>query len=275
LPSGRSGISHVNGANKDVRHNIMETVTLQTESYLFQNSGGQFRAIPFYELSIDEWVIFENGQPKYFLDFNRRTKPLVQDLNKRLNNGEELDEAIQKLGRFLGREWTTNHNIEGAEIPNSQQSESVTVSLLDNLADLFMDIYFVATNNIDTNILLHETKFIKAYVTDFDGQGFECVYAENQDHLILMLSFIFKQPISFSLTELGSNSEREAYDLTNLRQSCITADELELKYEQWIRDSKRENSMDQYGMFMSVVSYINNNLDKKHLALVTEKRKHW
>ena len=34
----------------------METVTLQTESYLFQNSDGQFRAIPFYELSIDEFV---------------------------------------------------------------------------------------------------------------------------------------------------------------------------------------------------------------------------
>ena len=257
----------------NVRHNVMDTVTLQTESYLFQNSGGQFRAIPFYELSMDEWVIFENGQPKYFLDFNRRIKPLVQDLTKRLNNGEQLDEAIQKLGRFLGRKWTTNHHIVGSEIPNSQQSESVTVFHLDNLADLFMDVYFVATNNIDTNILLDESKFIKAYVTDFDGQGFESIYAENQDDLILMLSFIFKQPIS--LTELGSNSEREAYDLTNLRQSCITADELELKYKQWIGDGKRENSMNQYGMFMSVVSYINNNLDKKHLALVAEKRRHW
>ncbi len=251
----------------------METVTLQTESYLFQNSGGQFRAIPFYELSIDEWVVFENGQPKYLLDFNRRTKPLVQDLTKRLNNGEELDEAVQKLGIFLGRQWTTNHNIEGSEIPNSQQAESVTVSLLDNLADLFMDIYFVATNTLDTTILLNEDKFIKAYVTDVDEQGFESVYAENQDELIRLMSFIFKQPLS--LTELDSNSEREVYDLTNLKQSCINADELDLKYEQWVGDSKRENSMNRYGMFMSAVSYINNNLDKKYLVVVTEKRKHW
>ncbi|TAH03307.1 MAG: hypothetical protein EAZ16_07820 [Sphingobacteriales bacterium] len=251
----------------------METVTLQTESYLFQNSGGQFRAIPFYELSIDEWIVFESGQPKYLLDFNRRTKPLVQDLTKRLNNGEELDEAVQKLGRFLGRQWTTNHNIEGSEIPNSQQVETVTVSLLENLADLFMDVYFVATNTIDTNILLDEEKFIKAFVTDIDEQGFETTYAENQDDLARMLSLIFKQPIS--LTELVSNSDREVYDLTNFIQSCITIDELDLKYEQWIEDSKRENSMNHYGMIMSAVSYINNNLDKKYLVVVTEKRKRW
>ena len=99
------------------------------------------------------------------------------------------------------------------------------------------------------------------------------VYAENQDDLIRMLSLIFKQ--SISLTELGSTNDREVYDLTKSRQSCITADELDSKYEQWIEDSKRENSMNQYGMFMSVVSYINNTLDKKNLVVVTEKRKHW
>ena len=251
----------------------METVTLQTESFLFQDSDRQFRAIPFYELSIDEWIIFENEQPKYLIDFNRRTKPLVQDLTKRLNNGEQLDEAIQKVGRFLGRQWTTNHNIEGSEIPNSQQTETVTVTFLDNLADLFMDVYFVATNTIDTNILLDEDKFIKAFVTDIDEQGFESVYAENQSDLIRMLSLIFGQ--SISLTELGSNSNREVYELSNFRQTCITVNELDKKYEQWIEEGKRENSMNQYGMFMSVVSYINNNLDKKHLVVVTEKRKHW
>lgn len=257
----------------EFRHNVMETVTLKTESFLFQNSVGQFRAIPFYELSIDEWVVFENGQPKYLLDFNRRTKPLVQDLAKRLNNGEDLEEAVQKLGRFLGRQWTTNHNVDGFEIPNSQQPASVTVSLLDDLADLFMDVYFVATNTIDTTILLNKDKFIKAYVNDIDEQGLEAFFAENQDDLLRRLSFFFKRPIT--LTELGSNSEREAYDLTNFKQSCITADELDFKYEQWVSDNKTENSMNHYGMLMSVVSYINSNLHKKYLLLVTEKRKHW
>lgn len=251
----------------------METVTLQTESYLFQNSDGQFRAVPFYELSINEWVVFENGQPKYFLDFNRRTKPLVQDLTKRLNNGEEIDEAVEKLGRFLGRQWTTNQKIEGSEIPYSQQTETFTVTYLDNLADLFMDVYFVATNTIDPTILLDEDKFIKAYVTDTDEQLFETVYAANQNDLILMLTFIFNQTIS--LTEIISNNDRQVYDLSNFKQTCISVDQFEIKYEQWIEVSKRENSMNEYGMIMGAIAFINNNLDKKYLSLITERRKHW
>lgn len=251
----------------------MENVTLQTQSYLFESLGGQIRAIPFYELSIEEWVVYENGLPKYFIDLNRRTKPLILDFTAKLNSGESLEEIVWKLGRFLGREWTTKHNIQGKEISNSHQNETVTLTFLDNLADLYMDVYFVATNTIDTNILLDEHKFIKAFVTDFDGQGFDGTYAENQDDFFLLLSFIFRQ--SINLTELASNSNRELYDLTNFKQSCITVDELDLKYGQWLEDSKRENSMNEYGMIMSVVSYINNNLDKKHLVVVTERRKHW
>ena len=251
----------------------METLSLQTESYLFENSDGQFRAIPFYELSIDEWIIFENGQPKYLLDFTRRAKPIVQDFTKRLNDGEQLEDVVAKLGRFLGRQWTTLHNIKGAEIPNSQQTETVIVTFLDNLADLFMDVYFVATNTIDATILLDEDKFIKAFVTDVDEQGFEATYAENKDDLIRMLSLIFKQPIN--LTELVANSDREVYDLTNFRQSCVTINELGLKYEHWVDDSKRKNTMNQYGMIMGVVAFIDKNSDKKHLVMITEKRKHW
>ena len=40
----------------------METVKRQTESYLFENSGEIFRGIPFYELSIEEWVVYQQGQ---------------------------------------------------------------------------------------------------------------------------------------------------------------------------------------------------------------------
>ena len=55
----------------------METTKRQAESYLFQKSKKIVRVIPFYKLSIDEWVVYENGEPKYLLDFNRRHKPLI------------------------------------------------------------------------------------------------------------------------------------------------------------------------------------------------------
>ena len=39
---------------------MMKQVNLEIESYLFDGENGKFRAIPFYELSIDEWVIYQN-----------------------------------------------------------------------------------------------------------------------------------------------------------------------------------------------------------------------
>lgn len=49
----------------------MEIVILQIETYLFETEEGQFRAMTFYELSIDERIVYENKVPKYLIDFNR------------------------------------------------------------------------------------------------------------------------------------------------------------------------------------------------------------
>ena len=114
-------------------NNAMETVKLKTESYLFENSEGQFRAIPFYELSIDEWVVFEKGIPKYLIDFNRRQMPLIQDIKTKLQNGENLEEIVLNLGKFLGKEWTTQQNIDLQEIPNSEKPEEIELIFLDNI----------------------------------------------------------------------------------------------------------------------------------------------
>ena len=53
----------------------MEKITIQTESYLFENTEGQqLRALPFYELSNAEWVIYEKGQPKYLIDLDKKKR---------------------------------------------------------------------------------------------------------------------------------------------------------------------------------------------------------
>jgi hypothetical protein len=113
----------------------MEKITLQTESFLFEESGIQFRAIPFYELSIDEWVIYEKGHPKYIIDFNSREKPLIQRLKSTLETGKTLEETVSQLGQLLGREWTTMRQTTAQEIPNSQQIETIELLLLEDLSE--------------------------------------------------------------------------------------------------------------------------------------------
>ncbi|MGB4776225.1 MAG: hypothetical protein WBP45_13705 [Daejeonella sp.] len=253
----------------------MQTVTLQTQSFLFEDSDKQFRAIPFYELSFEEWIVYEHGQPKYLIDFNRRTQPLILDFTAKLNLGEPLEETVRKLGVFLGRQWTTEHNIQGKEIPNSNMPETITLTRLDNLADLFMDLTFIATNEIDFNTLLNEEKLFATFLSE-DTNGFlglESAFVDNFENLKEMLTFLFKVKIEFK--ELTSNNDKQIFDLTDYKDKCISTDELENNYQEWIKISGRQNTMDEYGNLIGIIGYVGRNLDKKHLLLLTEKRRNW
>lgn len=249
----------------------MKTIKLQTESYLFEDAGQQFRAIPFYELSNDEWVVYENGEPKYFLDFNSREKPLIKDLNAQLENGETLEGAVWKLGHFLGREWTIKHNITAKEIHNSAQLESVELLVLEELAALFMDLTFVATDFIDQEAFLNDERLYDVYLSDYTE--IQSAYIDNQDNLMLLLSFIFT--IEMNLIEVASSDERTVYDLTTYIDKCISIETLDNGYKSWLKKSGRENTMDEYGNLLGIVSYLQHSTNKKHLLLIADRRKHW
>lgn len=62
----------------------MKSIVRQFKSYLFEGENGTFRAIPFYELSIEECIIYQDAKPKYLLDLNRRDQPIVQDIKGNL-----------------------------------------------------------------------------------------------------------------------------------------------------------------------------------------------
>lgn len=116
----------------------MQSIKLQIESYLFESPNGQFRAAPFYELAYDEIVIYENGQPKYLLEFNRHHLPIIQDILKRVDTGENLEDIVCKFGKSLGKEWTIRHNINAIEIPESEQIENIELLLLEDLSEMFI-----------------------------------------------------------------------------------------------------------------------------------------
>ena len=250
----------------------METVKRQTESYLFQNSEGQFRAIPFYELSIDEWIVYEKGIPKYLIDFNRRQMPLILDIKAKIQKGEDLEETVWKLGRFLGKEWTTKHNITGKEIPNSQEIEQIELVLLDDLSELFIDLTFVATDNIDFNILLNDQNLFNTFSNDTELL-LESSFIDNYENLVRMLTFLFKTNVS--LNKLTTNNEKEIYDLTVYKESCLKENELSENHPIWLDIVDRENTMDEYGHPLGIINYIQRNKDKKYLVLITEKRNQW
>lgn len=111
----------------------MKTILLETESYLFENAEGRFRSIPFYELSMGEWVIYENGEPQYFLDLNRRKSPLVQEIKAKISRGQKPGDIIEALGKTIGKEWAIHYSVNATEIPGTRQKEVIELELLDHL----------------------------------------------------------------------------------------------------------------------------------------------
>jgi hypothetical protein len=79
----------------------MKKINLYTESYLFDGENGEIRAIPFFELSIDEWVIYQNQEPKYLLNFNYRESSFVKQISESIEQDINLEEVIHKYGIYL------------------------------------------------------------------------------------------------------------------------------------------------------------------------------
>jgi hypothetical protein len=251
---------------------MLKTVERQFESYLFEGTEGKFRAIPFYELSIMELVIFEDKEPKYILDLDRRDQPLVMDIRKRLETGIPPEEIIEQLGRFLGREWTTHHNLPSPEVIGSQESENVKLLYLDDLSDLFIDLTFVAFDELNLPALLNETLLFQTYLTE-DGIGLGSSWIDTYDNLKLLIKFLFNS--EHDLVELASDGEKKILDLSHIKNDCISLEELDKVYDSWIYESQRSNNMDEYGYLVGIIGYILENIDKTHLILISQKRAHY
>jgi hypothetical protein len=84
-----------------------------------------------------------------------------------------------------------------------------------------------------------------------------------------MLSFLFKTKVE--LKRLVSGNGKEVFDLTEFKKTCITTDDLERSYQEWILSSGRENTMNEYGNLVSIVGYITRFINKKNLVLITNK----
>ena len=144
----------------------------------------------------------------------------------------------------------------------------------DDLDNNQIDLTIVAVNNIDATILLDEKKLFETFLTeDKEGNlGLESLLIDGYVNLKNLLKFLLGSDIN--LTVLSSNGNKKLFDLTAHKGNCISFETLELRYQEWITVSKRENSMDEYGSLLGLIGYIQTNKNKKHLVLITEKRKH-
>lgn len=248
----------------------MKPITLSIESYLFENENGQFRAIPFYELSIDEWVIYQNNLPKYLIDFNLRESSFIKQLKESMEQGFELEELVSKYGVYLGLDWTTKNKITGKEIANSQRMEKVELEIIESFGDIANELIFIATDDHNESDLMDENQLFDQYmIEDKDGfYGLESILVDRKENIRNLIHFIFQTDID--LIKIDQSQNISIYDLTSLIGQHIDLRALENKYQNWISLSERNNTMDEYGSLLGLVGYLNRNTDKSDLILRVE-----
>ncbi|MCY4779078.1 hypothetical protein ORI89_05415 [Sphingobacterium sp. UT-1RO-CII-1] len=138
----------------------------------------------------------------------------------------------------------------------------------DNTSGLFLDLMFIATDNIDFKVFLNDERLFATYLAN--DIVIESSHIDNQGNLALLLNFIFNTDVT--LTEFADSANRKVYDLTLYKDTCIPIDDLERDYPAWIKENRRENTMDEYGNLVSIAGYIRRNHVKKHLLLTVEKK---
>jgi hypothetical protein len=131
-----------------------------------------------------------------------------------------------------------------------------------------VELIFLAVNEYNIDLLKNEVDFFDNLVfTDDNGYlSIESVNLESPEDVNSLINFLFGKndlPI-----DLYNDSQIKIIDLTNLKKDIVAIESLDNLYPIWLEETKRENTMDEYGMLICLIGYIQKNLSKKYLLLI-------
>ena len=127
---------------------------------------------------------------------------------------------------------------------------------------------FLATDKYSIESILNEEQFFENYLFE-DKDGFISLEAANfnsTDEIKELTKFLF-QNVNISL-QLYSDSQIKILDFSNQMNSIISSEKFEELYPNWLEATKRENTMDEFGMLISFIGYTHRNQNKKYLLLI-------
>jgi len=81
-----------------------------------------------------------------------------------------------------------------------------------------------------------------------------------------LLQFIFQN--KGTAVELYRDDLTAVLDLSSCRDQLIGFDDLDQYYQNWISETGREKTMDEYGMVLDFIGHAKRTMDKKYLLLV-------
>lgn len=131
-----------------------------------------------------------------------------------------------------------------------------------------IDINLIAVDNYDLSNLMKEESMINNYLF-LEKSGHPSIESYTLDSLNtfnLILKYLFKNHLTAH--PLFINELVLIFDLTHEIKKIVSFEELEKFYADWIKETKRDNTMDEYGMFIGLIGYVQRNKERKHLLAV-------
>lgn len=107
----------------------------------------------------------------------------------------------------------------------------------------------------------------KIVTVEADGHlSIECFYVQEQESVNTFFAFVFNDPSE--LPQLYNRDGMTIYDLSGIKSGVLSFEKLEKHYVDWLSQSGHENTMDEYGMLIGVVGFIDRNQHRKNLLAV-------
>ncbi|AEV97458.1 hypothetical protein A4D02_35725 [Niastella koreensis] len=89
---------------------------------------------------------------------------------------------------------------------------------------------------------------------------------DSEATIYLLIDFIFQG--NGPVTEIYRIENSYVLDLSALRPHLVDFDYLEKFYPRWLKRSRRQNTMSEYGRLLDFVGYARKGLDRKYLLMV-------
>lgn len=134
-----------------------------------------------------------------------------------------------------------------------------------------IDLTFIAANQVEKDILIDTDNLFPSYPEQDTNNHWELEYAlmDGENQVAHMLTFLFGAQFEADIVQLAAN--KQLINLTSHKHNCMTFEEFDERYQEWIELTGRENTMDEYGTLQSIIGYVDKHINKPYLFVRVEK----
>ena len=136
-----------------------------------------------------------------------------------------------------------------------------------------IDIFLIARDEFDPNVILNPDEFLNHYLFEDEDENLSLAHMtlNNKEEIELLIKYLFhsSEPVSVK----HQTDKIEIIDISDLKSSITSYEQLKDYYQDWIEESGRESHMDEYGALLGIIGYVQRNQDKKNLFIVNDKKR--